>query len=86
MYAAGYQEDASSNYTATIWKNGVATTLTGSSVYSAAFSVFVSGTDEYVAGFVQTGTNEVATIWKNGVAISITDGSKEAIAYAIFVK
>jgi hypothetical protein len=44
---------------ATLWKNGVPTTLSYNAVAS---SVFVSGSDVYVAGQV----DNYAALWKNG--------------------
>ena len=62
---------------ATLWKNGAAQTL--STQYSIAYSVYVSGSDVYVAGFEDpdgaygSGDNKRATLWKNGVAQTLSE-------------
>jgi hypothetical protein len=52
--------------TATLWKNGIAQTLIGES--ASASSVFVSGSDVYVAGWER---NTGHTLWKNGTAQAV---------------
>ncbi|GGC49296.1 hypothetical protein GCM10011386_46990 [Parapedobacter defluvii] len=50
VYVAGYQMIGSQSI-ASLWKNGIATTLTDNTVLaSSANDVFVSGNDVYVAG------------------------------------
>lgn len=56
VYAAGIV-----NYQATVWIDGIATTLSNSS-YSLANSIFVFESDVYVAGLDDKGS----AIWKNG--------------------
>ncbi len=53
----------------------MATSLTNGSNHAKANSVYVSGTDVYVAGYESNGTKSVAKVWKNGVATSLTNGS-----------
>ena len=57
------------NNVATLWKNGVATSLSEGA--SSSTSVFVSGSDVYVAGEV----DNVATLWKNGAPASLPAGA-----------
>ena len=76
---------------AKLWKNGVAQNLTNgqeSGFNAWANSVFVSGSDVYVAGQEDSGALRefVATLWKNGVAQNLTDGSSYASATCVFVK
>ncbi|MEJ7675202.1 MAG: hypothetical protein WKF59_21480 [Chitinophagaceae bacterium] len=66
-----------SKYVAKVWKNGVATSLTNGSADEFASSVYVSGTDVYVAGYESDVSGfgiDVAKVWKNGVATSLTNG------------
>ncbi len=86
VYIAGWQNI--NNYSrATVWKNGVATTLTSGTTSSTAYSVYVSGSDVFVAGtkWVAPG-HYTAVYWKNGIPVTLTDGSINAIAYSIQVK
>jgi hypothetical protein len=53
---------------AKVWKNGVATSLTDGTYNAWASSVFVSGSDVYVAGT----DGRVAILWKNGVATALS--------------
>jgi hypothetical protein len=95
VYAAGFiyqtTKVASNSFVsvpvATVWKNGVPTSLTDSLHESSAESVFVSGSDVYAAGYAaQTsqGSGTAATYWKNGeqVTLSNVNGSN---ATSIFV-
>ena len=85
VYVAGYQ-NINNYWQATLWKNGVATTLTSGPTASVATSVFVWGHDVYVAGYQWTvGGHYTAVYWKNGSVVRLTDGGENAIAYAIFV-
>lgn len=84
VYVAGFEEE-SIGFNARVWKNGVATDLSGG-FQSSANSVFVSGNDVYVAGVENNGTHDVATVWKNGVATNLTNGAGLARAFSIFVK
>ena len=75
---------------ATIWKNGVPTQLTDSLHSSRAFSVFVSGTDVYVAGEAARTAQQsdyIATYWKDGVPITVpaSPGSSYSSLTGIFV-
>ena len=91
IYVAGYQT-SNSTFVATVWKNGVASNLTvgvnnGFSDASAN-SIFVLGSDVYVAGRernLSTGGIYVAKVWKNGVVTNLTNGISDANANSIFV-
>ncbi|MBL0184025.1 MAG: hypothetical protein IPP96_17775 [Chitinophagaceae bacterium] len=75
--------DAGRNFVAKIWKNGSGTSLTTGK--AVARSVFVSGTDVYVAGYEYNGTHQVATVWKNGVTIPLSNGTSDMFANSVFV-
>ena len=66
---------------AKIWKNGVATSLTNGLSDAEANSVYVLGTDVYVAGY----DGNVAKVWKNGGPTSLTNGSTIAAAHSVYV-
>ena len=70
---------------ATIWKNGVPTSLTNGTANAAAKSVFVSGTDVYVAGWEHIGSFNIARIWKNGLGTSLSALNTNGIANSVFV-
>jgi hypothetical protein len=71
---------------AKVWKNGVATSLSSGTYEIYARSVYVLGSDVYVAGEEYNADNiSVAKVWKNGVETSLTDGSKNAGLGSIFV-
>lgn len=75
------------NNKATLWKNGVATTLAASSAKTTGYSVYVYGTDVYVAGYgtdVNNG-NGVAILWKNGVASTLAATNPGAEANSVYV-
>lgn len=69
VYVAGSIGNA-----AVLWKNGVATYLTNGTQLAAAKSVFVSGTDVYVAGHEHSVWGDIAKVWKNGVATNLGGG------------
>jgi hypothetical protein len=75
VYVAGVEG------TAKVWKNGVVTNLSNAVDSSAAFSVFVSGNDVYVAGYER----KFAKLWKNGVGTNLTNGTGDAEANSVFV-
>ena len=88
IYAAGR---AASPAGATVWKNGIATALSGLTT-SEAISIFVSGTDVYCAGVekVNIGTDYYAKLWKNGIGSNLVVPSsishQEAYALSVFVQ
>jgi Carboxypeptidase regulatory-like domain len=86
VYVAGSLGNA-----AVLWKNGLATYLTNGSSPAAANSVFISGTDVYVAGYEHSTWGDIAKVWKNGVATNLGGGlypngsSYDAHANSVFV-
>jgi len=78
VYVAGQYDGK-----AALWKNGAPHILTDGGFASEAHSVFVSGSDVYVAGSGSKGGDWVPLIWKNGVEQILTGGS--GAAYSIFV-
>ena len=82
VYVAGYQDKTTildPTHTLTVqvakyWKNGVPVELTTGLEPAIAFSISVSGTDVYVAGWENrtlTGGG-IAKYWKNGAAVELT--------------
>ncbi|MEM9363191.1 MAG: IPT/TIG domain-containing protein [Bacteroidota bacterium] len=80
IYAVG-----SKNNIATIWVDGLSTSLINGSNWSLASSIFIQGRDIYACGFERIGDVEVAIQWKNGIRTDLTDGKSHADANAIFV-
>ena len=88
VYVAG-----SIGYDAVLWKNGIANYLTNGSISTTASanSVFVTGTDVYVAGYQHSSWGDIAKVWKNGVATNLGGGlypngsSYDAHANSVFV-
>ena len=93
VYVAGnefFSNGVNFYWKAMVWKNGVATTLAQTATgggQAIANSVFVSGSDVYVAGYVlnTAGTGAIAKLWKNGVATDLTTGTTIAKTYCVFV-
>ena len=77
IYVAGYIYEDDTQY-AVLWKDGLVQYLG----VGKAYSVFVSGNDVYVVGYVSRydyisgdvmyGHRNVATLWKNGIAQNLT--------------
>ena len=76
------------------WKNGSPVDFSNGSWGIEIRSIFVSGSDVYVAGAIdvttQVGPNSyyetpVATIWKNGVPTQLTDSLHPSRAFSVFV-
>src|SRR5690606_2496289 len=71
---------------AMLWKNGTPQALTDGTNRSEAGSVYVAGTDVYVAGFESyNSTPAVAKLWKNGVAQDLTNSTFFSQANSVFV-
>lgn len=88
IYIAGWEDNSSTPriVLANIWKNGVLTNLNNGSLFKTSNSVFVSGTDVFVAGIERTSDpKDIAIVWKNGVASPLTIGSDVAEANSVFV-
>ena len=86
IYIVGSQTERtnSANYKPIFWKNGVRQPLlNGGKDIGGATSVFVMGTDVYVAGMVSIGSKSAACVWKNGVPQYLSDGANFGMAYAI---
>jgi hypothetical protein len=87
VYLAGIQFDATGKAVATVWKNGIATSLSNSSnPQTVANSVFVFGADVFVGGtvFDTTTGNNIATIWKNGVPTTLGNGNGYSLVNSVF--
>lgn len=95
IYVAGYENVIANPGNngisiAKIWKNGVSSNLTNGNISAIAKSVFVSGSDVYVAGYESNFNNfpsviNRAVLWKNGVATYLTDGIRDGAAGCVFV-
>lgn len=88
VYTAGYVEVPTGptiNHVATLWKNGVAQTLSQPGRQGAAYKVVVSGNDVYVAGRELEGSKSVARLWKNGVASSPINSTRHTEATTLAV-
>jgi len=68
VYVAGYD-----GHFAKLWKNGIAQNLNDGPFNAEAYSVYVSGSDVYVAGVENSIIGYVAKLWKNGVSQNLTD-------------
>ncbi len=80
VYVAG-TEGTGTQDLAVYWKNGIPVVLTNGTKRGLANSIFVSGSDVYVAG----NEDSIAEYWKNGVPVALTDGIFGAQANAITV-
>jgi hypothetical protein len=65
-----------------LWKNGVSQTLTGGPEYSVPASVYVSGTNVYMAGLGDPDYQTAAILWTDGVAQTLQGGVS---AHSVFV-
>ena len=80
VFVAGSITNAQGMRIAAVWKNGIAQRLTGRMRHAGASSVFVSGGDVYVAGYVfdsQTRRYN-AVVWKNGVVQHLSSNNSRA--------
>ncbi|MBD1422033.1 hypothetical protein [Sphingobacterium chuzhouense] len=73
---------------ALLWKNGKRSELrTPETKHEEATSVFISGTDVYVAGsyIPMDGEKRIGVVWKNGDTFMVTDGKESTTFADIFV-
>ena len=75
IYVCGYEKRSNNGkLIATVWKNGVITSLTDGTNDAVAKDVAVSGNDVYVVGYEEDSNgNQVARFWKNGVPVKLVD-------------
>jgi len=101
VYVVGGFGDYNYGNYAMLWINGEPQLVDNKEQYpdgfrwgidAVAYSVFVSGSDVYVAGIakdkggeVWKSDNWVVTVWKNGEAQFLTDASRRAIANSVYV-
>lgn len=70
IYLAGAKRYGSDSiFTATYWKNGIATPLTDGKTNSALFGIQVTGNDIYTVGY----EGSILKYWKNKNAVTIAD-------------
>src|SRR5664279_4263391 len=95
VYVGGYDLINGSSALPRCWKNGTPLTVSLSTgnisgglpvVIGYVYSLFVSGTDVYLAGSQAPFTgNQVVTYWKNGAPFPLTDGTTVAEAKSVFI-
>lgn len=84
VYVCGYDVPSAGYDHASLWTNGTAALLAGSTLKSYAAAVAISDAgDVYTAGWDFTGGIDNAKIWKNGVATILS--SSNSRANAVFV-
>jgi hypothetical protein len=94
-YIVGWEINTQEISIAKLWKNGIPQNLTDGTSSARAYSVFVAGSNVYIAGYENSGQlnesifgnyrSSVAKLWKNGVAQNLTDGTTNAVAKAVYV-
>lgn len=67
------------------WKNGIPVILSDSLIPNAAYSIAVSGSDVYVAGFESVWARNTAKYWKNGQAVNLSSSFLGSEAFSIAV-
>jgi hypothetical protein len=85
IYIAGFEVNDSNLEIAKYWKNGTPVILGAGTYGSDAESIFVSGSDIYVAGREGSQNGDVAKYWKNGVGVALTSGAQGSVAFATSV-
>jgi len=89
VYVVGNEVNQRGNSVAKLWKNGRYQRFRDKEMFvsSAAYSVFASGSNVYVAGYGDTGNGRVAVLWENGKARRLTSaaGNNESCAASVFV-
>ncbi len=90
IYISG-EENGAAGLRAMYWKNGSPVYLTDGTYAAVANSIWVAGSDVYVAGYQRTANDPnyqaSARYWKNGVPVSLTAGTptNSGVLYAIRV-
>ena len=70
---------------AKLWKNGIATSLTDGTTDASVESVYVSGSDVYASGFVETSSSRIGVVWKNGSRLFTTSPSYNGVIFSITI-
>ena len=86
VYVGGFIVNSDFIWVATIWKNGVATSVSDGTQFAVINDITVVGNDVYAVGYEsQPNGKNFAKIWKNGLGINLSDGlnSEEAIAIKV---
>lgn len=75
IYVCGYEKRTNDGKSiATVWKNGVITSLTDGTRDAVAKDITVSGNDVYVVGYEEdVNGDQVARLWKNGVQVDFVN-------------
>jgi alpha-tubulin suppressor-like RCC1 family protein len=86
IYEAGWGYNGDGRSMARLWKNGEEQPLEigQDAIESRAHSVYASGTDVYVAGYVHDGQVCRAALWVNGIAIMLGDDSHDSSAEYLY--
>jgi hypothetical protein len=85
VYIAGFTTNPANIKLATIWKNGIPTTLSNGTYPATAYSIAVSGGNTYVCGLQNNGTYNVLELWVNGVETALTDGKLQGSKCSVAV-
>lgn len=85
LYVAGYEYDGITGYSvAKYWKNGLPVSLTDGSKFGNAYSIFVAGSNVYVAGGEDDYFN--ARCWKNGALLPLEINAQFSRSVSVFVQ
>jgi hypothetical protein len=68
-----------------IWKNGIATNISNTSLGSMPFSLLTKNSDIYIVGCLPQSNIDVAVVWENGVPTTLSDGTKDEVAQSISI-
>jgi hypothetical protein len=82
VYALGH---TLTGLAAGVWKNGVIQSVGDGNSFPRVHSLYVSGGDTYVAGYVENDDGARPTVWKNGKARYLEPKTSDIIAYGVFV-
>lgn len=80
IYVCGYEKKSNvGKLIATVWKNGIATSLTDGTKDAVATDIAVSGENVYVVGGEENSKGiYLAKIWINGVSVDLTEQPSDA--------